>query len=151
MRISSVTAYRIRIPFRSIFVHALHRRGATEAVVLVIESDAGDVGVGEVLPRPYLTGETLEGVTHAIPALTRRWLGRSFQDRDEVVHALHEDLRLAGRGLAIFAGWELAILDVAGKAFRVAAGDGIGPTTGPELEAGGVIGFCGATGSLGKK
>src|SRR6266550_3837145 len=150
MRISSVTAYRIRIPFRSIFVHALQRRGVTEAVVLVIESDAGDVGVGEVLPRPYLTGETLESVTHALPALTRRWLGRSFQDRYEVVHALHQELRLAGRGLATFAGWELAILDMAGKAFRFAAGDVLGQNTGPELEAGVVIDFGVATHSLEK-
>src|ERR1700730_4468665 len=102
MRISSVTAYRIRIPFRSVFVHALQRREVTEAIVLLVESDAGEVGVGEVLPRPYLTGETLESVAHEIPALTRRWWGRTFADRDEVVHALHEELRLAGRGLATF-------------------------------------------------
>jgi L-Ala-D/L-Glu epimerase len=150
MRISSVTAYRIRIPFRSVFVHALQRRGVTETIVLVIESDAGDVGVGEVLPRPYLTGETLEGVAHEIPALTRRWLGRTFEDRNEVVHALHEELRLAGRGLATFAGWELAMLDLAGKAFRFATGDVLGPTTGPELEAGLVIDFGVPTHSLEK-
>jgi muconate cycloisomerase len=150
MRISTVTAYRIRIPFRSAFVHALQRRGVTEAIVLVIESDAGHVGVGEVLPRPYLTGETLESVAHEIPALTRRWLGRTFEDRDDVVHALHEELRLAGRGLATFAGWELAILDLAGKTFRFAAGDVLGPTTGSELEAGVVIDFGVSTHSLEK-
>lgn len=150
MRISTVTAYRIRIPFRSAFVHALQRRGVTEAIVLVIESNAGHVGVGEVLPRPYLTGETLESVAHEIPALARRWLGRTFEDRDEVVHALHEELRLAGRGLASFAGWELAILDLAGKTFRFAAGDVLRPTAGPELEAGVVIDFGVPTHSLEK-
>ena len=141
MRISRVTTYRIRIPFRSVFVHALQRRGVTEAIIVVIESDAGEVGIGEVLPRPYLTGETLESVSRNIPALAQRWLGRTFEDRDEVVHALHEELRLSGRALATFAGWELAILDMAGKVFRFAAGDLLGPISGPELMAGAVIDF----------
>ena len=123
MQISRVTAYRIRIPFRSVFVHALQRRGATEAIIVVIESDAGGVGIGEVLPRPYLTGETLESASRNIPALAQRWLGRTFDDRDDVVHALHEELRFSGRALATFAGWELATLDLAGKVFGFAAGD----------------------------
>jgi L-alanine-DL-glutamate epimerase-like enolase superfamily enzyme len=141
MRISRVTTYRIRIPFRSVFVHALQRRGVTEAVIVVIESDSGEVGIGEVLPRPYLTGETLESVSRNIPALAQRWLGRTFDGRDEVVSALYEELRLSGRALATFAGWELAILDMAGKVFRFAAGDLLGPISGPELIAGAVIDF----------
>ena len=150
MRISSVTAYRIRIPFRSVFTHALQRRGATEAIVLVVQSNAGPVGIGEVLPRPYLTGETLESVSREIPSLVRRWLGRTFEGRDEVVNALHEELRLAGRALATFAGWELAILDMAGKAFQFAVGDLLGPTSGPELDVGAVIDFGVPTQSLEK-
>src|SRR4029077_13999171 len=56
-------------------------------------------------------------------------------------HALYEELRLSGRALATFAGWELAILDMAGKGFRFAAGDLLGPISGPELIAGAVIDF----------
>src|SRR5437879_3126030 len=64
MRIISVTEYRVRIPFKAVFVHALQSRQVTEAIVLVLESDAGHVGLGEILPRPYLTGETLESVSN---------------------------------------------------------------------------------------
>src|ERR1700730_7047957 len=117
MRISSVTAYCVRIPFKGVFAHALQCRRVTETIVLVIESDSGHIGVGEILPRPYLTGETLESVSRKeVPAIVQRWLGRTFEDRDDVVEALREELQLAGRALATLAGWEMAVVDVAGKA-----------------------------------
>ena len=98
MRIISVTEYRVRIPFKAVFVHALQSRQVTEAIVLVLESDAGHVGLGEVLARPYLTGETLESVSHTeIPALVQHWLGRAFNDREDVVEALRQELQL-GQG-----------------------------------------------------
>jgi L-Ala-D/L-Glu epimerase len=151
MRISSVTAYRIRIPFKTFFAHSLHRRGATEAVILVVESEAGQVGVGEILPRPYLTGETIDSVLqHELPALVERWLDRQFGGRDEVVAALQQDLLLCGRALSTFAGWELALLDLAGKAFCFAAGDVLGPQTAPELAPGVVIDFAVPTHGLEK-
>jgi L-Ala-D/L-Glu epimerase / N-acetyl-D-glutamate racemase len=143
MRISSVIAYRIRIPFKTVFAHTLQRRRATEAVVLIVKSEAGQIGVGEVLPRPYLTGETIESVLQTgIPALVQRWLGRRFSGRDEVVLALEEELSLSGRSLAALAGWELALLDLAGKTLSFAAGDVVGPETEPELQAGVVIDFA---------
>jgi L-alanine-DL-glutamate epimerase-like enolase superfamily enzyme/non-ribosomal peptide synthetase component E (peptide arylation enzyme) len=151
MRIVSVTAYHVRIPFRSVFAHALQSRRVTEAVILTVESDAGHVGLGEVLPRPYLTGETLKTVLHTeIPTLVQRWLGRDFEDRNGVVKALREDLQLARGALATFAGWESAVLDVAGKAFQFAVGDVLGPVVGPDLEAGVVIDFSVHTPTLQK-
>jgi L-alanine-DL-glutamate epimerase-like enolase superfamily enzyme len=142
MRVSSVTAHRVRIPFKAVFAHALHSRRVAETIVLVIESESGHIGVGEVLPRPYLTGETLESASQKeIPAYVQRWFGRSFEDCDEVVEALRDELQFAERALATFAGWELAVLDMAGKAFRFAAGDVLGPATGRDLEPGVVIDF----------
>jgi len=143
MRISSVIAYRIHIPFKAVFAHTLQSRRATEAVILIVKSDAGHIGVGEILPRPYLTGETIDSVLqHEVPELVVRWLDRKFSGRESVVEALREDLPRCGRALSTFAGWELALLDLAGKAFSFAAGDVLGPETGPELEAGVVIDFA---------
>jgi L-Ala-D/L-Glu epimerase len=142
MRIVSVTSHRLRIPFKAVFAHALHSRQAAETIVLIVESDTRHVGLGEVLPRPYLTGETLDSVSDTeIPALVERWLGRAFRDCNEVVEALREELQHVGRALATFAGWELAVLDMAGKAFGFGAGDVLGPVSGPELEPGVVIDF----------
>jgi L-Ala-D/L-Glu epimerase / N-acetyl-D-glutamate racemase len=143
MRISSVIAYQIRIPFKSVFAHALERRRATEAVILIIKSDAGHIGVGEVLPRPYLTGETIESVSQReIPRLVQRWLGRRFAGRDDVLQALRQEMPLSGRTLATLAGWEVGMLDLAGKAFSFSAGDVLGPQTAPEAEPGLIIDFA---------
>src|SRR5439155_22807693 len=113
--------------------------------------DAGHVGVGEILPRPYLTGETIESVlANDLPALASRWLGRQFEGRDAVVEALRQEVQSGEGALATFAGWELAVLDLAGKAFAFAAGDVLGPILGPELPPGVVIDFSVATPALQK-
>jgi L-Ala-D/L-Glu epimerase len=146
MRISSVIAYRIRIPFKAVFAHTLQRRRATEAVILIVKSDAGHIGVGEVLPRPYLTGETIDSVLQReIPALVPHWLERKFTGREEVLQELGKDLTMCGRALATFAGWELAVLDLAGKVFSFDAGSVLGPATEPELDPGAVIDFAVST------
>src|SRR5207244_7375648 len=142
MQISKVSAYRVRIPFRATFSHALQSRSLTDTIVLVIESDVSDIGIGEVLPRPYVTGETVESVLEKeIPAFARRWFQHTFEDRDEVIEALRQEAQIAGRALATLAGWELAVLDMAGKAFHFPAGDVLGPAIGPELEGGAVVDF----------
>jgi muconate cycloisomerase len=142
MRITSVTLHRVRIPFKSAVSHALCRRRETQTVVVVLESDAGHIGIGEILPREYLTGETLERVLSVeAPALVRRWLGRPFDTREQVVTALCADLENAGSALATFAGWEMAVLDLAGRTFGFTVGGLLGREQGSNLEEGAVIDF----------
>jgi muconate cycloisomerase len=142
MRIADVTVYRVSIPFRRPFGHALYWRDKTETVILCISCDAGLKGWGEVLPRWYLGGATVDLVlSRELPELMESWCGRTFGNSDEVVAALREEHYRRSCSLATLAGWELALLDLAGKAFSFAAGDVLGRTIGPELEAGVVIGF----------
>lgn len=142
MRISGLTVYRVSIPFRRSFGHALQWRDKTDTLVIGLQSDCGVTGWGEILPRPYLTGESIGGVLALeLPEIVRRWYGRSFENREEVLQALHQELDRGSRSLAAIAGWELAVLDLAGKTFGFAAGDVLSKTIGPELEIGVVIGF----------
>src|SRR5262249_6043963 len=67
--------------------------------------------------------------------------GRNFDTCDEVLAALHQEQRRGSRALATLAGWELAVLDLAGKTFGFPAGDVLSGTIGPELETGVAIGF----------
>ena len=53
--------YRTAIPMRG-FEHAAARRSLAEAVVVRLELADGRAGWGETLPRPYVTGETLDSV-----------------------------------------------------------------------------------------
>src|SRR5207244_8841481 len=68
-------------------------------------------------------------------------LGRHFQDKDEVVAFLRATLERVGRDLACFAGFEIALLDVAGQVFDFPLGAVLGATAGEELPAGVVIGL----------
>jgi L-alanine-DL-glutamate epimerase-like enolase superfamily enzyme len=151
MRITCVNAYRVRIPFRSPFVHALYARHETNSIVVTVESEEGEVGVGEILPRAYLTGETLTAIWHhGLPTLAERWVGRSFANRNEVLLALAGELNRSERALASLAGWELAILDLSGKTFGFSVGEILGSTELPEVPAGVVIDFAIPTNHLEK-
>jgi muconate cycloisomerase len=142
VRIGGITVYRVCIPFRKPFGHALQWRDKTDTLIVALSSDSGLAGWGEILPRRYLTGETIASVlADHLPELVRRWHGRSFESCLEVLAAVREEQRRASRSLATLAGWELAVLDLAGKTFGFAAGEILGKTIWPELEAGVVIGF----------
>jgi L-Ala-D/L-Glu epimerase / N-acetyl-D-glutamate racemase len=142
MRIVDVTVHRIAIPFRQPFGHALHWREKADAVILCIASDGRARGWGEILPRRYLGGGTVEAVlSRELPDLVQSWRGRSFESAEQVMEALRDERPLGPRSLATYAGWEIAMLDLAGKVFGFAAGDVLGRIIGPELEPGVVIGF----------
>jgi muconate cycloisomerase len=142
MQIEAIELRFVRIPFKRAFGHALKQRSEAETIVVIAHSTAGTTGLGEIVPRPYLTGETVEGVlSRSAPERARRWQGRRFSSKEQVVAWLREELDGAGRELATAGGFELALLDLAGKELRFPAGEVLGGTPGPDLPAGVVIGF----------
>ncbi len=149
MRVESVRLHRVQIPFRGSFGHALSERSRSDAVFVELRDELGNVGWGEVLPRPYVTGETIEGVlADTGPALARRLLGQSMADRGAVQAWIHATLSHIGRDLAVFGGFELALLDLAGRRLGFSLAEVLGGEIGPSLPAGVVIGFEVATADL---
>src|SRR6185437_512541 len=149
MRIVNVASCLISIPFRAPFGHALSWRDRTEAIIVRLVSDKGLTGWGEILPRDYLTGETIDTVlSRELPEVANRWVGRNLDTRDDLLEALDDQQRGSNVALATRAGWELALLDLAGKSFGFAAGDVLGPSIHRQLEPGVVIGFDVATEKL---
>ncbi|MCB9716247.1 MAG: hypothetical protein H6712_20440 [Myxococcales bacterium] len=155
MRIESATLHRVRIPFRGSFGHALSSRSHSDAVLVELRDDQGGVGWGEILPRAYVTGETIEGVLERSgPALARRLLGSELLDREAVLGWIRQTLPEVGRELATFGGFEVALLDLAGHrhGFSLASVLLADPTAepGPALPPGVIIGFEVATPDLKK-
>lgn len=62
MAITSITVYRLRIPFHQSFRHALQERDESDAVIVKMQDGEGRTGYGESLPRPYVTGETTDSM-----------------------------------------------------------------------------------------
>ncbi len=113
--------HKIRIPFKKPFGHVLATRDHAQAIVLVIESE-GILGVGECVPRPYVTGETFDSVWDAIVGLNLSALWDRVDQSSKrgllrSVEALQLPKRLQAEVLGLSAGCavELAILDLAGK------------------------------------
>ena len=60
MRPRILTAYHVRIPLKHAVRHASHSRRETDSLVVRCKLDNGMIGWGEGLPRPYVTGETID-------------------------------------------------------------------------------------------
>ena len=60
MKIIGATCFALRIPFVEAFGHSASVRSRSDSVVVRLTADDGTMGYGEGLPRPYVTGETVE-------------------------------------------------------------------------------------------
>ena len=60
MRIAELTAYHVRIPLRKTIRHASYSRREHDYLIVRCRLDDGTEGWGEGLPRPYVTGESIE-------------------------------------------------------------------------------------------
>ena len=65
-RIAAVDILPLRIPFQQAFTHSTMSRAESDAIVVRVTGADGLTGYGESLPRPYVTGESVEGVLQAL-------------------------------------------------------------------------------------
>jgi len=125
-RIVGIELYELDLPFRHPFRHAAADRLRSESVFLRCLTDAGQVGYGEALPRPYVTGEERRATFDLLAArILPRVLERGFASFEEVRAFL---ARCDGRApaewvppeIAQTAAWcavDLALLDTYSRAF----------------------------------
>lgn len=125
MKIAAFTAYIVRLRLRKPFRHATHSRRTSENVVIRCRLQDGTEGWGESVPRPYVTGETPEGVLEQLTATDlaahfdrdcRNWsdviaLCSSYQP--SVLGADPRECRANAHGCAL----ELSVLDAFGHVF----------------------------------
>lgn len=142
MRVEAVQLRRVQIPMKRSFKHALHERHTTDAVLVGIEDDRGMLGWGEVLPRPYVTGETVQGVLEqGAPRFARELTGRTFETVQAAKDWLLWMAQQAGRELAVLCGFDLALLDLAGQRFQTSVAQMLGGPRREALPPGVIVGF----------
>lgn len=122
LKIVAVEVHEVKIPFRFSFKHALAERREAHNLIIVVRDDLGNEGLGEILPRPYLTGETIASVW---ASLRERWiprvLGLEFTAEENPRQQL-EPIFLAAdqrRELAAYSGLDVAIYDLWARRFRI--------------------------------
>ena len=119
--IAAVDIYVLRIPFHQAFAHARMDRDASDAVVVRVSGVDGRYGYGEGLPRPYVTGEDVEGVVQALRKdLAPLVMGRSFASGRNILRELQHLSQVWNSAQhaenvtawnATFSAMELALLD----------------------------------------
>ncbi|MGO9468918.1 MAG: enolase C-terminal domain-like protein [Isosphaeraceae bacterium] len=60
MTMTSLKLFRVAVPLKKVVRHASFERSVSENLVARVTLDDGTIGYGEGVPRPYVTGETLE-------------------------------------------------------------------------------------------
>lgn len=68
MTISSLKLFRVAVPLKKVVRHASFERSVSENLVARVTLDDGTTGFGEGVPRPYVTGETLESTFATLEA-----------------------------------------------------------------------------------
>jgi muconate cycloisomerase len=123
MKITSLSAYHIRLPLKLTFSHNLAERSSSQSVLVKMKCDDGLEGWGECVPRDYVTGETPESVLRAYEHLNDIGLFDEFASFEEIIDFLGRAplLEVASEGIRGNAAWcavELALLDACCRRFR---------------------------------
>jgi L-Ala-D/L-Glu epimerase / N-acetyl-D-glutamate racemase len=114
LRFTRLELREVKIPFRFAFKHALAVRREAHNLILTLHSDAGTCGYGEVIPRTYLTGESIDTTwedirSHYWPAIKDRefQISRYPWETLQPIFAWASDHRRT----AAYAGLDLAVWD----------------------------------------
>jgi L-alanine-DL-glutamate epimerase-like enolase superfamily enzyme len=119
LEFTKLEVWEVRIPFRFSFKHSLAERKEAHNLILRIETNTGHYGFGEVLPRTYLTGETIES---AWTDIAEKWWpavrGRVCQNPRDFLRETYARAD-AERKTASYAGIDIAVFDAWARANRV--------------------------------
>lgn len=142
LRVADVELFRIALPMRQSFAHAKSSRTVSEAVLVRVRDDDGHEGWGEILPRPYVTGESLDDVTQMYgPGLARALVGATIAGWDGATRWLESQAQRCGQALASLCGFDLALLDLVGQARGESVAVALGGMREPVPPSGVIIGF----------
>ncbi|MHC5543571.1 enolase C-terminal domain-like protein, partial [Singulisphaera rosea] len=140
MTVQSIDLYHIAVPLKKPIRHASHERTSSDNLVVRVTLDDGQVGYGEGIPRPYVTGETIESTFDVLASSDwSRAIGNPTSLED-VLRRL-ESLKLAEnesdpRGMAgnsARCALEVALLDAYGHRFGQSVGQAIRKLDIPEI------------------
>lgn len=95
MRIRSLEAFHLPVQLKKPVHHALHTRQMNDTLIVRCQLDDGSVGWGEGLPRPYVTGESIESVWRHLHATDVAQLADQSYTQPLAAVSVLDDLQLA--------------------------------------------------------
>ena len=120
--IASIGVHHLQIPLKYRVEHAASVRTAADPAIVRIELQNGDLGYGESLPRPYVTGEDHDSIDTAVrdvfAPLLMTCRPESFSEALVVIESLPMADNAGRRIPAARAAIELALLDAYSRCFE---------------------------------
>ena len=139
MKVVGLEWRRVRVPLRKAIKHASHARAESENLIVSARLDNGAVGYGEGVPRPYVTGETLETAFEMLRGWDlARQLGEpsSFEEAVDRLADLETPARAADPrgafGNAARCALEMALLEAFARGFDRSIGEALVRMAPPE-------------------
>jgi L-alanine-DL-glutamate epimerase-like enolase superfamily enzyme len=131
VRLDTLTARELRVPFKTLFRHASASRSETSSVWVEARAGGVVIGQGESCPRPYVTDETVDSAL-AFVARYNEELSREVATLDDLRAWMDEHRTEIDRHPAAWCAVELALLDAFGReaGHTVEAVLGLAPLTG---------------------
>ncbi len=148
MRVEKLELFAVDIPFRLSFQHAASQRDHSQSLFVKLTLDSGIVGWGEALPRPYVTGETVQTALAGLRAgLAPLLLGQEIKSSPDVyalVTKIGGTLLEGEQDGRIFFGaarcaLEISLLDAASRQFGIGFCEWLGSPARQEIYATAVI------------
>lgn len=112
MIIQSITSSTTHIPLVKTFKTALRKVDAIDYILVKVNTNTGQIGIGGAVPSVVITGETVGSILAAIDFISTAIAGMDLNDREEVLETLNACM--VGNSSAK-AAVDMAIYDLAGK------------------------------------
>lgn len=85
MRITDISLYRLNVPLITPFKTALRTVEEVSDIIIRIDTDTGDTGLGEAPPTKAITGETQETITAALSgSIKKALIGKDISELDQI-------------------------------------------------------------------
>jgi L-alanine-DL-glutamate epimerase-like enolase superfamily enzyme len=117
MKLQSIRATALAIPFQESFKHASAERATTQAIWVAAGAAGGMTGHGEGCPREYVTGESVASAKAFVAAHIREWIAELRDTASLCAWTAKHDHEIDTHPAA-WTAVELALLDLLGKASR---------------------------------
>lgn len=110
--ISGIEIFKVNIPFRVSFKHALKERRVSESIFIKVALGNGVCGYGESLPRSYVTGNTQDSVFKKLKEYAPSLKGYNLKEGGEGLNFIRALDKIEGEARCAL---EIALLDCLGK------------------------------------
>ncbi|MDR7855397.1 dipeptide epimerase [Tissierella sp.] len=116
MKITDIKLGQISVPLKRPFKTALRTVNSIEDIIIIVETDTGHFGYGEVPPTGVITGDTTGAIIGAIEThIKKAIIGMDVENLEEIM--LKIDKSLVGNTSAK-AGIDIAVYDLYGQLYK---------------------------------